>query len=356
MLKNQSFVTQELEQYIKRELYKKRHFSIPGVGTIQLIREAAKFSDDKSTILPPNFHLQLTQHRSDDGIDKSNYKSSQIELANRIKVELETTSKSKVKGLGVFQKENDKIKFYPDNDLEKSFSMGLEPIYGVKEVSKTFGGSPTIVGETLVYSKPKKDYTAYKKYGKIIGWTILGMALLYALLNIPINLPNDNIPIVKEKVTPPRKEINAVADTVTPVIAPVEIENSTEIVDQASANNNIKTEEPKIKEEIPVVPKSKSSSKNVVKTNSIPSTSKPDSNQISKLHGKPCAIITGSFKSATYSIRMIKKLQKLGYKVYTEETDSMTRVGLLYDCKKINEVDLLEKIKSSVDTNSWILQ
>jgi cell division septation protein DedD len=349
-------VTQDLEQHIKRELYTKRFFTIPDLGSIHLKREAAKFSEDKSIIYPPNFHIVFSKQTTTSIDVNPKFQGALLSLSTRITEELNLHNKSKIRGLGVFQKEDEKIKFYPEKELEKSFSIGLEPIYGVSEVSKKFSGSPTIKGETLVVSKSKTDYSRLIKIAKTAAWVIIGLGLLYALFNIPINLSDDNIPVVKQKPV-------AQKETIIPS------DSSQEFIDTL----DIATEKPIIETQIEEKPTEKKQAEETVAKNvptadseikkanqkiknTKPYLPRPDTNQISTLTGKPCAIITGSFKSAIYSIRMIKRLQKLGYKVYTEENDSTTRVGLLYNCNNENEVDLLAKIKSTVDTSSWILQ
>ena len=53
---------------------------------------------------------------------------------------------------------------------------------------------------------------------------------------------------------------------------------------------------------------------------------------------------------------MVAKLESSGYTVYTEETDSTTRIGVKYDCSQ-QEVDtLLREIRSKIDSKSWVLR
>ncbi len=363
-------MTPRLEQHIKKELYTKRVFTIPGIGSFHLKREAATFSEDKFTLYPPNYHVQFSDDLSS-AID-AQYKDELLLLSERILNEINTNGKSKIRGLGVFQKENTKFNFYPDKDLEKAFSLGLEPVYNVKEVAKSYSGTPSIKAATLVVTKPKKDYTSLIKMAKIAGWIILGLGLLYALLNIPITLSDNNTPVIKEiKVTKPTDSV-AKIDTPMYVSTPQTGDSADTGIENSNALNNPqddidkKTVEKETVEK-PAVPKleqpkakaqqSIASTKRAQKPVKIilPKT-KVDTNEISPITGKACAVITGSFKTSIYALKMVKKLQKLGYKVYTEEKVGSTRVGLLFDCTKTNADSLLREIRSSIDTTSWILE
>lgn len=374
-------MTPRLEQHIKKVLYNKRVFDIPGIGSFHLKREAAKFSEDKTTIYPPNFHVEFSEQFSNLPIEEA-YKEEINQLSARIIDELAINGKSKIRNLGVFQKEAEKFNFYPDKELEKAFSAGLEPIYNVKEVSKSYSGTPTKVAETLVVTKPKKDYTALIKNAKILGYILLGLGVLYALLNIPINLKDNNTPVIKEiKVTKPSDviaKIDTVAKVDTPLTQAIVDHNQGHQTNEEPPKSSVpakqevvtKKEEVKSTREIVSTPTPKPTSTPKNKTpNHIASTKsaskvqhaalpkpKLDSNEVSAVTGKACAVITGSFKTSIYALKMVKKLQKLGYKVYTEEKGSMTRVGLLYDCRKINADSLLKDVRSKVDTTSWILE
>jgi cell division septation protein DedD len=373
-------VTPRLEQHIKKVLYNKRVFDIPGIGSFHLKREAAKFSEDKTTIYPPSFHVEFSDQFSNIPTDES-YKDEIHQLSERIINEVAVNGKSKIRNLGVFQKESEKFNFYPDKELEKAFSGGLEPIYNVKEVSKSYSGTPTKVAETLVVAKPKKDYSALIKNAKILGYILLGLGLLYALLNIPITLKDNNTPVIKEIKTTKPSDVITKIDTIAKVDTPLTqsiVDHTPSATPEAHDNDQSTTptneaDAPKKEVVIPAkeiakvsTPKTIATPKNKAPKSSAKATSKPqpislakpklDSNEISKVTGKACAVITGSFKTSVYAMKMVKKLQKLGYKVYTEEKGSMTRVGLLYDCTKMNADSLLKDVRSKVDTTSWILE
>ena len=53
---------------------------------------------------------------------------------------------------------------------------------------------------------------------------------------------------------------------------------------------------------------------------------------------------------------MVTKLETLGYEVYTEETDSTTRIGVKYDCSRQQVDDLLNEVRTKVDVKSWVLR
>ncbi len=357
-------MTPRLEQHIKKELYNKRFFDIPGIGSFHLKREAAKFSEDKATIYPPNYHVQFSEVING-GVDNA-YKDELHLLSERVLKEINAVGKSKIRGLGIFQKENGKFNFYPDKELEKAFTLGLEPIYNVHEVSKSYVGTPTKVAETLVVSKPKRDFSNLQKGAKIFGWLLLGIGLLYALLNIPITLNDNNTPVIKEIKVTKAPTVEAKVDESNQIVSPptidtvANIQKSPDTVESASRNNNevVKEQENLVqKSEVKMVKnnKTKSNVKQIRSKIVIPKP-KVDSNEISPITGKACAVITGSFKTSMYALKMVKRLQKLGYKVYTEEKQGTTRIGLLYDCTKTNADSLLRDVRSKIDTTSWILE
>ncbi len=355
-------MTPQIEQHIKRELLAKRTFALPGIGLLKLNREAAKFSDDKSTIYPPNFHVQFSEQKGCTYV--GNYSNEINTISKDINDQLAQGNKAKIKGIGIFQKENNKLNFYPEKEFENSFSMGLEPLHGIVEPNKTFAGTPKIVAETLVTQKPKKDYSELYRYLKIAAFSILGIGLLYALLNIPIPT-SDNTPKINPiKVTKP-EDVKRKMDSirVADSLAAIQVAIDDSIKAAAAENETlIKAQEEKETTKVESIKEQPSKNINRKKPNNsknidvtIPVT-KIDTNEISRLTGKPCAVITGWFKSSTFAIRMVKKLQRLGYKVYTEESGGGTRVGVLYNCQKTDANKLLSEIKIKVDSTSWILQ
>jgi len=69
-----------------------------------------------------------------------------------------------------------------------------------------------------------------------------------------------------------------------------------------------------------------------------------------------CIIITGTFKSSSNILRMIKKLEAEGYDSYTEQVkNGMTRVGFFFQCKESDLESYIYDIRQRISTDAWYL-
>ena len=67
-------------------------------------------------------------------------------------------------------------------------------------------------------------------------------------------------------------------------------------------------------------------------------------------------IIIGSFENQKLSKKLIAKVKKDGYKVYTSTYKNYHRVGIQFDCKKKDLQEILNELKQKYHPESWVLR
>jgi cell division septation protein DedD len=380
-------VTSQLINRLKYHLQTKKSLQFDEICTLVLSRQPATFSEDKKSILPPIFNVELSDHKSGITFSDQEFQSDFSNLQESIKEDLVKYNKSIVKNFGTFINTDGSISFIPDPTLNGTYNQGFKKIEHVEEVFRTYDRTDpsAIQTDTLV---TKKDHlvvdspkvpTSKKSFNfNYILYGILGLAsiagLIYLLNTIKFNVkpatkpilvitePIANKPVIEDSIA---KNVeshmdNRPSDTIsmTKPIQPTEpiaekIEINKAIVEKKTpivVNSSID------KKTIPTK-KIVNTSKKIVQENNIKKSSTLDTGlTLAKIKRKPCVVITGSFKNSTHTLKMIKSLQEKGYKVYTEEVDTMTRVGVMYDCQDPNIYDILGKIRADINASAWILK
>lgn len=69
-----------------------------------------------------------------------------------------------------------------------------------------------------------------------------------------------------------------------------------------------------------------------------------------------CIIITGYFVGAKNVLKMVDKIESLGYTVFLEDVADGTRVGIKLDCTNMDLREKIYNIRDSVSKDSWYLQ
>jgi cell division septation protein DedD len=388
-------LTAQLINYIKYELQTKKSMGLPGLGTLLLYRKPATFDVNNTTLLPPSYKLNFTSSNTTSNSALPQVIKNDLEhLSAIINEDILKYGRSKIKNLGTFSKEENKISFTSDPNFESSYTIGLKAIDNVTVADKVFTGSkePVVSTETLIAKKQAKapseldqglkNILLYLLYGAIAA------VILYALFNIKIptskNIdfkPKVKDTLVQNQVTPDTSSVQTatVGDTITTEASKKDtlISTSTNIAEKDPKNSKIDA----VKEEVPdtpitpTLPKTKdskiakgssiSSSKNSSSKKEAGSINKAKSNssnkfengRIEKLDGRPCVIVTGSFSKSTNTVKMVKHLQSKGYKVYTESLGELTRVGVVHQCTAGSNIDsIVETIKNQINSDAWILE
>ncbi|MBK8700170.1 MAG: hypothetical protein IPN29_11825 [Saprospiraceae bacterium] len=288
-----------IQQYLQYKLHKDRIVALPELGSLRLVRFPSTFSSDRTTLFPPYYKLEFDGSGT---ISAESHDSNMLlkltELSKVILNSILSSGKATLGQIGYFEQQAGTVFFHANPEFESSFTAGLEPIHEISEISRVFfkpDESPSDILEV------KKKASWLYRWLPLMVVIVLGFLLLL--------WPAAQKPQTSKVLQPPKKD-EVIVDSVEPI--------ETAVSDTAVT----------IAEEIPVGP-------NVT---------------------MPCVIITGSFKKAKYVLLMTERLQKLGYDVYTEETDSTTRVGLKYDCGSMDPDSLLSLIRTKVEKKSWILK
>ena len=293
-------------------MIKNKKFLLPGIGYFYANRHAAQFSENRSSIDPPFFTVSF-----DDKIDSATettapqFAEEINTLSQKVTDELLTRGKSHIPGLGLFIKNGQNVNFIVDERFEQSFTFGLQPIVNVSEVDRKFIAPVAVASPLLVHEKAKNINKNFLLY------SILATLAIFTLVYFFLMLPSSSVEKSKKDVaiTEDKGASKPPTDTTSVLTSPVLEEKRDTVNTQATLE---------------------SESKEVKNTK--------------------CVIITGSFKKAKYTVRMIQRLQNKGYEVYTEETDSTTRVGLKYDCASTDVDTLLAKIRKTIEAKAWVLE
>ncbi len=69
-----------------------------------------------------------------------------------------------------------------------------------------------------------------------------------------------------------------------------------------------------------------------------------------------CVIITGAFSNMSNVREMTRKLQDMGYAVYSEDIGNLTRVGAVIDCHEDQLQTHLMNLQANLEPGAWILE
>lgn len=72
--------------------------------------------------------------------------------------------------------------------------------------------------------------------------------------------------------------------------------------------------------------------------------------------GATCTIIVGSYANQNNAGRMINRISKMGYEVYTSQYQGMTRVGVEFPCHSKELDGQMEFIKNKFGSSAWLLE
>lgn len=319
-------MNQDTLYFIKQSLLKHKKFVFPGLGEFHLTRTASYFSDGHSTLHPPVYNIKFLD--SINGISAyDGYEDELVKISKEISSGLLKNRYVKINHFGEFIiTDQNGINFTGDQNFESYFNPGYLPIHDLKEVSKVFAPASDLVHvvttQTFVddrsvstFVKPKLSNIDWKFLKWLVPLLII-LGLLACFLFI--KRPAFDFDYFKPKST--NKSVEE-----SPVLNKEESKT-----DAGSAST-------------PPVYESK--------------LSESDSITLDRRNRNlPCAVITASLKNPKYVLKMVTKLETLGYEVYTEETDSTTRIGVKYDCSRQHVDDLLNEVRSKVDGKSWVLR
>lgn len=320
-------MNQDTLYFIKQYLLKNKKFVFPGLGEFHLTRTASYFSDGHSTLNPPVYNIRFLD--SINGISAYDGNEEElVKISKEISNNLLKNKYAKIEHFGeFFITDQNGINFTGDSNFETHFNPGYLPIHDLKEVSKIFTPASDLVHvvttKTFVDDRPANTFAKPKLNNidwKFLKW-LLPVLIILGLLAcfLFIKRPAFDFDYFKPKSA--SKSVSALPDL-----------NSDTTTDTNTGSES----------KSPVYESKLSESDSITLDR--------------KNRSLPCAVITASLKNPKYVLKMITKLETLGYEVYTEETDSTTRIGIKYDCSRQKVDDLLNEIRTKVDAKSWVLR
>ncbi len=81
-----------------------------------------------------------------------------------------------------------------------------------------------------------------------------------------------------------------------------------------------------------------------------------DTTKISQDTSIECIVITGYFTRAKNVLKMVNKIEALGYEVFNEEIADGTRVGIKFDCTNLNLREKIFELREQISMDAWYLQ
>ena len=300
-------------QYLVYWLYDHKQIAIPGIGIFNLERTPASQIPGEITLSPPSYKITFKEDRS--MITDDNF-------FRKLKMYCPSVTKQEYNDYGRILEnklETDK--------LADIFGIGKLSVNGGQIVFEQDDSTATLLSRH--YSKLKMKF--FSKPIEAISWLDLKLS----------KLPNKFWTIY------------------LPLLSSLALLSSIFIFNKLKTENKFvkpeeKTEVPKVKvtdttENLEGVLDSILEGSGVVKLDSVGVT--PEGDVI-----KQCIIITGAYRSEKYKNLMIERIQKEGYKVYTEEVNGLVRVGLQFECTDTTLIEMLKKIRSTFDKNAWHLE
>lgn len=303
-----------LEQCLQYLLYRDRKLILPGVGVLVVNRAPAKFSADRSTLLPPQFSVDFNEQLTDThSLIPDQYHQEYAQKIHLLNDAMLTEGKADLLGFGQLVHQDNTVKFHPNNILINKIFGGLQPIEPIEEVKRVYQPEVTFSEPmTLIDRKNDKSWLP-----QVLKW-LLGLGfvavLVYLLMFFPWPSGDDgtghaatvNADTAVEKVESPVSDTNSLTGDSN-------LEKSTSSDTLTKASESIENE----KEEY--------------------------------------IIITGSFKQKKYIDRMQKRLRNNGYVVFLGDNDSTTRVGVRIQCSADELADHLSRIRARFSKEAWVL-
>lgn len=302
-----------LSNSLRNLILKNKRLLLPGIGEFRLIRYAANRSENQATLLPPSYKIQFKNlsEISDQDWEKQ-FQPNQIQevtsYAQEILSKLFDSGVAQVKGIGILSKSNGHFDFYQDSITANWYTAGL-PEVALTPARKTWVTIRSYIPDLL---KIQKNHFVWD----LIPAIAISLLMFASFHNF------------KTHQTPPK---NGISGTL-----PVD----TILTDSTDLD----------------YPKSDTPSVVIVDSVPIESVDSSDPKGVPPSSKRTCIIITGSFKTDYYRDRMMENLRKRGYKVYTETTDSMTRVGLEFECSDIELETYLRDIQKILAEDAWYLK
>lgn len=391
-------MTHSIPYYIREQLREDRTVCVPGVGVFELLQHAATFSEGRSVLLPPSLSLVFTEQQGNssplveristvENLSEEKAEKKLLRYAEGLFNKLLNLNQVHIEGIGTLQKTTtDRILFSDTvasltDELNGLQSLRLNPIQHMANSEPDFnttGGDENGAIDLTVQPSPSRPW-----WIPILGGLLL--ALIYVLtqktckgdsgagvfgdsgdrieesrsakaeetlVDVPID-DTDTSNNLGAGTQEADSEDDSAVITEAEVIA-AELDNSAEAEEEAVPTLTEDTMEEVVEEEadlqttaprVPVTPEQKETTESG--TSAIKSVS---------YDGQTCIIVVGAFGKAKNVLRMMERVEGLGYQVYTSEYNGLTRVGLQFSCKAEELDRYIAEARTKLESKAWYLQ
>jgi hypothetical protein len=378
----------DIPYYIRQVLRERRMVYIPGIGTLRLLQNNARFNDDKSLIIPPQLNISFEDADSDDNfllkyildtglLTEAKAKEKIEEFTQSALNQLMKAKSFSIDGVGSMVKKagKNKVEFESNvADLTREFSdlvsLKLTPI-------------SRIVQEKALASKsevsPEIDESG-SYLPRIILLTLFLIALyfigshLYSYFNEPKDEITEIIGTMNAEDSAATTELNEKElqqkyEEIDELIAPLNEKDNKQVTDTSTdQTSSQRGEDTDSGQEDPsavdaVGSNEDSNSQEFMNDSDLGDKGLNESLVDSKNkhadiipESGECIIIVGSFIKSLNTIKMVSLLERKGYKVHQSEYKGFTRVGIKYNCANVDLEDYLQDIRKKISKRAWYLE
>jgi cell division septation protein DedD len=350
---------------------------VPGLGRFDAIFHPAVIDLQASQIKPPHIQADFVPDVASDndilpaymhyvsGIDVNEAKEIIHLFVNDVLFHLETGEPYAIDKFGTFSKSaSDLLHFTPDWDAFNLSFNGLEVIDLHPEQVKV---------STPVYSKPETTLPEFIEHTSIEGkrepletYKIPEPVDTKKIIETPVEEP---IPVpVEESIRPVQPDINESTNKLAWIILSSALILITllcaylawDIISDRQRINQRTQSFPDtlaITNEFDIPVKMDSVVTHTPPVAETPPVEKPDTIEkpaVQESTEPPCLIVVGAFTNQANVIKMMKRLQSLGYKAEKIIGGKLTRVAISTSCDKENLQKVLSEARASINPEAWI--
>jgi hypothetical protein len=336
----QSYIT-----HIHRILMQYGSVSIDGLGTLSISRTPATFADGHTTIFPPNTSLKWSQDYIADYslsrlLSEDGWSSDSISgLQQLLQLHL-NEGKLDLSPLGSF---SDKTWTSGQSEVINAYH-GLDNVNSTPlpyHVDRYYRPNPIL--DTPIVKTPVKE-EALPFYLPLFLLAVMGLTIFMAFQSYKQGKNADQTEPLRSYAYKPLR---------------LQEESSNSILQQVDSMLSEKPSKPK---NLDVAPEKVAFTKvNPPQKDVQNSKLQAQNKSISEVsvvtsEDRSCVIIIGAFKEQSNASRLIQKIKRKGYQVYSSNDTGLQRVGVKYDCKAINPDSFKAKIQTAFDKNAWDLK
>ncbi len=373
--------------YIREQLREDRSVYIPGLGIFALKQHSASYNDERTSLNAPWLSLIFSEEEGNEqslirriatveelSISKATKKLSKY--TDNIFNKLINLNKVEIEGVGTLIRESDKyIRFNEKvaqltDEYNGLKAISLNPI---KRISMQNEGQPESKQYTPIFaddantSKPRRPW-----WIPIIGGILLALAYILSVKSCD-KTPEENIILgdhteVSDSMDISNVEISTALDDSE---TEVDVILKNEETDTGKAKTTITTSIGTVVDlknitsttkEISSTEKDRITAKGNAKVKDVEQIdyakiSNTEDSVIKSVNydGKTCIIVVGSFVKPKNALRMMNKVEDMGYKVYSAAYGRYTRVGLQFQCKESELSKYISEARSKLEKSAWYL-